>query len=133
MPNWPGCESYRPDMSLVHPDEAAVAAAVEALDQGREPTRELLRDAVRWLLSELSSRAPGRSVEVRVPPYGAIQCVPGPRHTRGTPPNVIETDPVTWVRLATGRLEWAQARAQGRLSASGIRTDISELLPVWTG
>jgi hypothetical protein len=133
MPNWPGCESYRPDMSPVHPGEAAVAAAVEALDQGREPPRELLRDAVRWLLSELSSRAPGRSVEVRVPPYGAIQCVPGPRHTRGTPPNVIETDPVTWVRLATGRLEWAQARAQGLVSASGIRTDISELLPVWTG
>jgi hypothetical protein len=120
-------------MSPVHPGEAAVAAVVDALDQGREPTRELLRDAVRWLLSELSSRAPGRSVEVRVPPYGAIQCIPGPRHTRGTPPNVIETDPVTWVRLATGRLEWARARAQGLLSASGIRTDISELLPVWTG
>ncbi|GAA5177179.1 hypothetical protein GCM10023322_01250 [Rugosimonospora acidiphila] len=120
-------------MSPVHPGPAAVAASVQALDAGQEPARELLRDAVRWLLSELSSRAPGRSVEVRVPPYGAIQCVAGPRHTRGTPPNVIETDPVTWVRLATGRLEWSRALAEGRAAASGIRTDISELLPVWTG
>ncbi|HEY2674748.1 MAG TPA: sterol carrier family protein [Rugosimonospora sp.] len=110
-----------------------MAEAVGALDAGQEPARELLRDAVRWLLSELSSRAPGRSVEVRVPPYGAIQCVAGPRHTRGTPPNVIETDPVTWLRLATGRLDWSEARAQGRVSASGIRTDISDLLPLWVG
>jgi hypothetical protein len=108
-----------------------VAAAVEALDAGREPARELLRDAVRGLLSELATRAPGRSVEVRVPPYGAIQCVAGPRHTRGTPPNVVETDPVTWLLLATGRLGWSEARAQGRVSASGTRTDISDLLPLW--
>ena len=119
-------------MSLAHPHAAAVAAAVEALDAGLEPARELLRDAVRALLSELSARAPGRSVEVRVPPYGAIQCVAGPRHTRGNPPNVIETDPLTWLLLATGRLDWAQAREQGRVSASGIRTDISDLLPLWT-
>jgi len=119
-------------VSLAHPHAAAVAAAVEALDAGLEPARELLRDAVRALLSELSARAPGRSVEVRVPPYGAIQCVAGPRHTRGNPPNVIETDPLTWLLLATGRLDWAQAREQGRVSASGIRTDISDLLPLWT-
>jgi hypothetical protein len=82
-------------------------------------------------LSELAARAPGRSVEVRVPPFGAIQCIAGPRHTRGTPPNVIETDPMTFLRLATGRLSWADARTGGRLSASGIRTDISDLLPLW--
>jgi hypothetical protein len=69
-------------------------------------------------------------VEVRVPPYGAIQCVQGPRHTRGTPPNVVETDPLTWVRLATGRVAWAEAVRSGRVIASGIRTDISDLLPI---
>jgi hypothetical protein len=103
---------------------------VRSLDVGVEPARELLRDAVRALLSELAARAPGRSVEVRVPPFGAIQCISGPRHTRGTPPNVIEMDPVTWVRLATGRLEWQEARREGRVHASGIRTDISDLLPL---
>ncbi len=82
-------------------------------------------------MSDLVVRAPGRSVEVRVPPYGAIQCVAGPRHSRGTPPNVVETDPVTWVCLATGRLAWPEAVARGRVRASGTRADISELLPVW--
>lgn len=91
----------------------------------------MLRDAVRTLLAELAKRAPGRSVEVRVPPYGAIQCVAGPRHTRGTPPNVVETDPITFVRLATGRISWADATAAGLLAASGIRADLSEQLPVW--
>jgi len=81
---------------------------------GEEPTDpSMLRDAVRALLTELARRAPGRSVEVRVPPYGAVQCVAGPRHTRGTPPNVVETDPLTFVRLATGRTSWADAVAAG--------------------
>lgn len=105
---------------------------IDALDAGREPPREQVRDAVRTLLAELAERAPGRSVEVRVPPYGAVQCVPGPRHTRGTPPNVVETDPLTWVRLATGRTSWAEAVAAGQVRASGIRTDLSGLLPVWS-
>lgn len=83
------------------------------------------------LLADLAARAPGRSVEVRVPPYGAVQCVAGPRHTRGTPPNVIETDPLTWVTLATGRLTWGEATRTGRVRASGTRTDISALLPLW--
>jgi hypothetical protein len=69
-------------------------------------------------------------VEVRVPPYGAVQCVAGPRHTRGTPANVVETDPVTWVELASGRLAWADALAQGRVHASGSRTDLSPYLPL---
>lgn len=73
---------------------------------------------------------PGRSVEVRVPPYGAVQCVAGPRHTRGTPPSVVETDPVTWVSIATGRLSWAEAAGQGRLRLSGLRTDLSAHLPL---
>ena len=89
-----------------------------------------LSDAVRFLLDELAAKAPGRSVEVRVPPYGAVQCVTGPRHTRGTPPNVVETDPMTWVALATGGMAWSAAVAEGLLQASGERADLSEFLPV---
>jgi len=89
-----------------------------------------LRDAVRFLLEELAAQAPGRSVEVRVPPYGAVQCVEGPRHTRGTPPNVVETDPLTWIRLATGRLSWNSALDAAKVSASGERADLGGLLPL---
>jgi hypothetical protein len=89
-----------------------------------------LRDAVRFLLEELAERAPGRSVEVRVAPYGAVQCVEGPRHTRGTPPNVVETDPMTWVSLATGATAWEAALAEGLVAASGERADLSGHLPL---
>jgi Bacterial SCP ortholog len=89
-----------------------------------------LRDATRFLLEELAARAPGRSVEVRVPPYGAVQCVEGPRHTRGTPPNVVETDPQTWIALATGATDWATARREGRVQASGERADLTPHLPL---
>ncbi|WP_239075696.1 sterol carrier family protein [Planosporangium flavigriseum] len=89
-----------------------------------------MRDAVRMTLSVLAANAPGRSVEVRVPPYGAIQCVGGPRHTRGTPPNVVEMDPPTWLELATGRTAWDDAIAAGRVRASGIRADLSPFLPL---
>jgi hypothetical protein len=117
-------------VSIAHPNSAAVAAALRALDEGTEPGRDVVRDAVRGLLAVLAQRAPGHAVEVRVPPYGAVQCVAGPRHTRGTPPNVVETDPLTWILLATGRLSWAQALRTGKVTASGIRTDISDLLPL---
>jgi hypothetical protein len=89
-----------------------------------------VRDAVRFLLEELAEQAPGRSVEVRVPPYGAVQCVAGPRHTRGTPPNVVETDAMTWVAMATGGMSWATAVADGLVRASGERADLSAFLPV---
>ena len=89
-----------------------------------------LRDAVRFLLEELAERAPGRSVEVRVPPHGAVQCVPGPRHTRGTPPTVVEIDPMTWVAVATGATDWATAVAEGLVRASGERADLSPFLPL---
>jgi Bacterial SCP ortholog len=108
-----------------------VGEALDALDQGDEPDRSVLRDAVRALLAELARKAPGRSVEVRIPPFGAIQCVPGPRHTRGTPPNVVEMDPMTWLLAATGRLDWASGVASGRIRASGNRTDLSEYLPLY--
>ncbi|MGL5818488.1 MAG: sterol carrier family protein [Phycicoccus sp.] len=86
--------------------------------------------AVRHTLEELGARAPGRSVEVRVPPFGAVQCVAGPTHTRGTPPNIVETDPQTWLALATGATTWAEARAGGRLRTSGVRSDLSALIPL---
>lgn len=123
--------SYCPNMPRAHDKSAPISAVVAALDEGRQPDATQLRDAVRTLLSTLARRAPGRSVEVRVPPYGVIQCVGGPRHTRGTPPNVVETDPPTFVRLATGRMTWAQAVDSGNLTASGNRADLSELLPLW--
>ncbi|MEV6634318.1 sterol carrier family protein [Actinoplanes sp. NPDC051470] len=117
-------------MSPAHNNSESVRSALDALDRGDQPDRTVLRDAVRALLAALARDAPGRSVEVRVPPFGAIQCVPGPRHTRGTPPNVVETDPMTWLLVATGRLSWADAVATGKIHASGIRTDLSEFLPV---
>lgn len=92
--------------------------------------RDVTRRAVRTLLDVLAARAPGQAVEVRVPPYAAVQCVAGPRHTRGTPSNVVETDATTWLRLAAGRISWAQALAAGVLSASGERADLSRLLPL---
>jgi Bacterial SCP ortholog len=104
--------------------------ALDALDRGVEPERAVLRDAVRALLAELARSAPGHSVEVRIPPFGAIQCVAGPRHTRGTPPNVVETDAMTWLLVATGRLDWRAAVDTGKVRASGIRTDLSEYLPL---
>ncbi|MFI0791826.1 sterol carrier family protein [Micromonospora rubida] len=107
-----------------------MAAALAALDEGRTPERPVFREAVRALLATLADRVPGRSVEVRVPPYGAVQCIPGPRHTRGTPPNVVELDPTTWLELATGRLSWADAVAEGRVRVSGVRTDLSAHLPL---
>jgi hypothetical protein len=94
------------------------------------PDRADVRDAVRYLLEELAARAPGRSVEVRVPPYAAVQCVEGPRHTRGTPANVVEIDPTTWLALATGATSWEAAVAAGRVHASGGRADLSPYLPL---
>jgi hypothetical protein len=125
--------SYRPDVSPAHNKSPAVEAVLDALNGGVEPARPAQRDAVRELLAELARRAPGRSVEVRVPPYGAVQCVTGPRHTRGTPPNVVETDPLTWLSLALGRLAWDEAIADGRVRASGNRTDLSGYLPLIEG
>ena len=86
--------------------------------------------AVRYLLQALADKAPGNTVEVRVPPFGATQAIEGPRHTRGTPPNVVEMDPATWLALATGRESWASAVAAGRVHASGQRANLGDVLPV---
>jgi hypothetical protein len=93
-------------------------------------SRTTVATAVRYSLEELAARAPGRTLEVRVPPYGAVQCIAGPTHTRGTPPNVIETDATTWLDLVTGRRDWAGAAAGGTVRASGQRADLSGLLPL---
>jgi len=111
-------------------DPAVGRAALERSLVGGEPDRADVRDAVRFLLEELAEAAPGRSVEVRVPPYGAVQCVAGPRHTRGTPPNVVETDAATWLALVVGALGWPDARASGAVSASGERADLGGVLPL---
>jgi len=130
--HWRTWRPYCPGMPRTPPNLAALRAVLGDLDAPREPSREQVKEAARALLSVLAERAPGRSVEVRVPPYGAIQCVAGPRHTRGTPPNVVETDPLTWIRLGTGRLDWAEAVGSGLVRASGVRADLSELLPLLT-
>jgi hypothetical protein len=105
-------------------------AAVARARAATVPERADLRDAVRYLLEELAARAPGRSVEVRVPPYAAVQAVAGVRHRRGTPPAVVELDADTWIALATGALRWAEAESAGRVTASGERADLSPLLPL---
>jgi hypothetical protein len=95
-----------------------------------QPPRAVVGAAVKTTARWLAQQVPGRSVEVRIPPHVAVQCVEGPRHTRGTPPNVIETDAATWLRLATGELAWADAVAEGRVTASGNRADLSAHLPL---
>ena len=99
-------------------------------DAGGDVPVAVRRTAVRFTLEELAEVAPGRSVEVRVPPDGAVQAVEGPRHTRGTPPNVVETDAQTWLGLATGQVAWEDAVAAGRVSASGERADLAAWLPL---
>jgi len=109
---------------------ACVIAVVAATDAGQQPQREALRGAVIHTLGLLEAKAPGRAVEVRVPPFGAVQCIAGPRHTRGTPPNVVETDALTWIMLAVGRTRWPEAIASGSIRASGLRADVSAHLPL---
>lgn len=89
-----------------------------------------LKAEVKRTLALLAAKAPGHSVEVRVPPYGAVQAVEGGRHTRGTPRAVVETDPETWIAVARGELAWEEAIADGRIRASGERTDLAAYLPL---
>ncbi len=110
-------------------------AAVDAVrpwlaGDAEQPPRPVLGAAVKTSARWLAQQVPGRSVELRVPPHVAVQLVPGPRHTRGTPPNVVETDAATWLRLAIGELGWADAVASGAVSASGNRADLSGHLPL---
>ncbi len=118
-------------------DPAAVRAAVVAVadwlrdESAPKPGRTELAAAVRTSVRALAASAPGHSVEVRVPPFVAVQCVEGPRHTRGTPPNVVETDPRTWLLLATGLLDFAAAVDSGAVNASGNRAvEVAHWLPI---
>ena len=104
-----------------HAQDPAAAAALP---------RSTRATAVRFALEEVATRVPGNSVEVRVPPFGVAQAIPGPRHTRGTPPNVVEMDAVTWMSLATGLLGWADAVGTGAVRASGTRADLGAHLPL---
>ncbi|AVV41840.1 hypothetical protein C6376_10740 [Streptomyces sp. P3] len=110
----------------VHTDD--LNAAVPGLDVPYD--RQALAAATRLLADALAAKAPGGATEVRIPPYAVVQCVEGPRHTRGTPPNVVETDPLTWIRLATGRVTWEDAVQQAKVAASGERADLAALLPL---
>ncbi|EST28355.1 maleylpyruvate isomerase family mycothiol-dependent enzyme [Streptomyces roseochromogenus] len=111
---------------VVHTDD--LNAAVPGLQVPYD--RQALAAATRLLADALAAKAPGGSTEVRMPPYAVVQCIEGPRHTRGTPPNVVETDPLTWIRLATGRVSWKEAVEEAKVSASGERADIGGLLPL---
>lgn len=104
-------------------------SAVRAARAG-DASSAVIGTAVRFLLQVFAEAAPGNTVEIRVPPFGAVQAIDGPRHTRGTPPNVIETDAATWIALATGSITWAAAAGDGLLAASGQRADLSGQLPV---
>ncbi|MFD4524085.1 sterol carrier family protein [Streptomyces sp. NPDC058470] len=111
---------------VVHTDD--LNRAVPGLDIPWD--RQALAACTRLLADALAVKAPGASTEVRIPPYAVVQCVEGPRHTRGTPPNVVETDPLTWIRLATGRTEWKAALEDAKVRASGERADLGGLLPL---
>ena len=110
--------------------EDGLAAYIAALADPATAPRPVVATAVRWSLQLLEDRAPGHTVEVRVPPFGAVQVVEGPRHTRGTPPNVVEMNAPTWLALAAGRLEWVAAVERGEVHASGSRADLAGLLPL---
>lgn len=112
---------------------AADGQAALAAWRGGAEERTTTATSVRFSLEELTARAPGNSVEVRVPPFGVTQCIEGPRHTRGTPPNVVETDAATWLELVHGSLDWSTALASSRVQASGLRADLSAVLPLWHG
>ncbi|GAA4267240.1 sterol carrier family protein [Frondihabitans peucedani] len=118
-------------MAKVRIDPAAGTSAVaEALAEGDDAPRPVKATAVRYLLQLLGDREPGATVEVRVPPFGAVQFMEGLSHTRGTPPNVVETDAATFIALADGRLAWSDALDGALVSASGSRADLSRHLPI---
>ena len=114
----------------VFTSDEVVAALAAAADPGDALDAAGIRAAVRATLGWIAQTHPGRSVEIRVPPQGAVQAIAGVRHTRGTPPNVVEMDAATWLALVSGRLGWSDAVADGRVRASGSRADLSALLPL---
>lgn len=138
----PTARAVRGARGAISPADYLVTRAIELVVHADDLSRSLperdpveldrgaLRLVCQTLADVLAERAPGRSLELRVPPYAAVQAIEGPRHTRGTPPNVVETDPLTWVRLAAGRLAWADAVQGPFVQASGQRADLARLLPL---
>ena len=119
-------------------DPQATLAAVRAVagwlrdESEPAPERAAIATAVRLTVRTLAAVAPGASVEVRIPPFAAVQCISGPRHTRGTPPNVAETDPRTWLLLVAGLTGFEDAAASGDLRVSGPRAgEIASLFPLF--
>jgi hypothetical protein len=112
-------------------DGIAAVRAVLADDSKRENSDADFKNAVRYLLEELSFLRPGKSVEVRVPPLGAVQCIEGLSHKRGTPPNTVELSSADWFALAVGEITWESLVSAGRILASGTRSDISDVFPIW--
>lgn len=112
----------------VRPADGQAALAAWCADP--DAPRPVRATAVRYTLEELAERAPGHSVEVRVPPFGVVQCIAGPRHRRGTPPAVVETDAPTWLALVVGDLTWGDARSGGTVRAGGERADLAAHLPL---
>ncbi|MEY4275953.1 MAG: hypothetical protein RIS26_416 [Actinomycetota bacterium] len=112
-------------------DGITAVRAVLADSSKRVNSDAEFKTAVRFLLEELSFLRPGKSVEVRVPPLGAVQCIDGLEHRRGTPPNTVELSSGDWFALAVGEASWADLVASGRLVASGTRSDLSEVFPIW--
>jgi uncharacterized SCP-like protein len=110
-------------------DPAVFMPALDRFRRGEADSADL-RLLTKHLLALLVAKAPGGAVEVRVPPYAVAQCVAGTRHTRGTPPAVVEMDAATWIAIAVGDLEWAEAERDARLVASGERSDLGHLMPL---
>ena len=115
---------------ISHSEGIAAVKAVIQTNKSMSETDDLFVMAIRYLLEELAEVAPGNSVEVRVPPMGATQCIEGSRHTRGTPPNVVEIGPRVWFDLALGYTTWDQALAEHKVSASGVKASLAEVLPL---
>lgn len=109
-------------------DHAAGKTAFTAAASGNDTSRQCMATAVRYTLQQIEQLAPGRSVELRVPPFGAVQCVDGGTHTRGTPRATVETDPHSWIQLISGQESWADLTKNGKIVASGERSDLSEVV-----
>ncbi|MFG3224497.1 sterol carrier family protein [Kitasatospora sp. NPDC048194] len=112
--------------AVVHADDLAAALGGDAFPHDRQAVAAVTR----MLADAFAEQVPGGAVELRIPPYAVVQAVEGPKHTRGTPPNVVETDPLTWIRLATGRTDWSAEVEAARVSASGERSDLARHLPI---
>ncbi len=118
------------DLAQDDPGQRLISSVASGVREGVAPDPAALRFAVRILADRLATRHPGRSVEVRIPPYAAVQCIPGPRHTRGTPPNVVETDPITFVGLACGFVDWDAPSPAGGCGRAGSGADLRPYLPL---